>query len=165
MKSILLVRHAKSDRNLSFQISDRDRPLNSRGKEDVMYLGKALRNFEFIPDLVISSPAVRAISTCKGMMSEAGYTGEIMMDERIYSGGLDGMMDCITEMPADIQSLAMYGHNPTITEAVRVLLKLPYSPVLPTGTMVLIQFYTQDWGRIQGVESVLVFYVVPRLLR
>ena len=67
MKSLLILRHAKSSwKNLDLSDHD-DRPLNKRGKNDAPRLGKLLRKENLIPDVIISSTAIRAHDTAKAV--------------------------------------------------------------------------------------------------
>lgn len=72
MKTLFLIRHAKSswdDPNKD----DFDRPLNERGKRNAPFMGKLLKKENILPDLIISSPAKRAIATAKIIADETGY--------------------------------------------------------------------------------------------
>jgi phosphohistidine phosphatase len=64
MKSVLIVRHAKSSWKHP-DINDHDRPLNKWGKRDAPYMGDLLQNEDLVPDLIISSTAKRTYSTAK----------------------------------------------------------------------------------------------------
>ena len=59
MKTLLIMRHAKSDYPAQIA-SDFDRPLNKRGTKDVPRMARALRTTTLIPDRILSSPARRA---------------------------------------------------------------------------------------------------------
>lgn len=164
MKSLLIARHCKSDRSADALVQDRIRPLNPRGLQDAPRLGKALNHYEWLPHLVISSPAVRAHYTARLVMQAAGYTGEILTNEKLYSGGTTGFLECIRETDSSISSLACFGHNPVIAELIQYLTGSHQYPVTPTGTMALLQFHTQDWSRIGSAPAELVFLLIPRLL-
>jgi len=162
MKKLLLVRHAKSDQSL--MLSDQDRPLNARGKKDAPLLGKALANYAWIPDIILSSPALRALTTAQAIREQLSTAHPLHVDKRLYSGGFQGYMDCISETSDAFQNLALFGHNPVITEVAQFLLKLPTAPILPTGTMILLQSNAQSWGSFEKNQVSLVFYLIPRLL-
>ena len=72
MKSILILRHAKSSWKHP-DVNDHDRPLNKRGKRDAPYMGELLRDKHLVPDFIISSTAKRARSTAKAVAKAAGY--------------------------------------------------------------------------------------------
>jgi len=164
MKSLLLVRHAKSDRSMSTFLSDRDRPLNERGLQDAPKLGKALAKLGFIPEQAISSPANRAYTTAQLVLRQTDFSREILIDDRIYSEGFEGVLNSIKELDSDVQSAAIFGHNPTISEMIHYFLRMGQVPVTPTGTMALIHFHAQSWRNIESCRAELAFYLIPRLL-
>jgi phosphohistidine phosphatase len=84
MKKLYLVRHAKSSWEDS-SLDDIDRPLNGRGKNNAPEMGERLKKQGILPDLLISSPAKRAMSTAKKIAERVGYSKkEILIDENLY---------------------------------------------------------------------------------
>jgi phosphohistidine phosphatase len=98
MKLLLLVRHAKSswkDRSLA----DRDRPLNRRGLKDAPRMGKRLAKNYPAPHLVLSSPAVRALSTAKAIAKAIDYPGShIRVEERLYGADPEEFIQVIRDL-------------------------------------------------------------------
>ena len=85
MKTLYLVRHAKSSRH-DPSLSDRDRPLDERGKQDAPKMGQRLAKRDVRPDLLLSSPAVRALTTAQLIAEEVGYKRkDIVVDDRLYA--------------------------------------------------------------------------------
>jgi phosphohistidine phosphatase len=164
MKTLLIGRHAKSDRNMGLWMRDRDRPLNDRGNDDAPKLGQALKNFGFLPERVLSSPAVRAYDTAMIVMEHAGFQGDIITDERIYSGGLPGLLTCIQETDSEINDLACFGHNPGISELIQYFGRMDVEPKTPTGTLALVQFQTVSWEQVGKCRADFIFLLIPRLL-
>ena len=80
MKTLLVLRHAKSSWKED-SLPDRERPLNKRGQEDAPKMGALLRKQDLLPDLVLSSPALRARSTAELVIEESGYDGEVEFRE------------------------------------------------------------------------------------
>ena len=72
MKVLYLVRHAKSSRD-DPSLPDRDRPLDERGKQDAQRLGRRLAKRNVKPDLLVSSPALRARTTAQLIAKELGF--------------------------------------------------------------------------------------------
>ena len=77
MKILTLVRHAKSDWS-DTSLTDRQRPLNPRGKRDAPEMGKRIVNHGIRPSLIIASPAVRAWTTAKIIATEISYPIEFL---------------------------------------------------------------------------------------
>ena len=72
MRTLLLVRHAKSSRD-DPALFDRERPLNERGKRDAPKMAKRLAKRDLQPDLILSSPAVRALTTAQLLSEKLDY--------------------------------------------------------------------------------------------
>src|SRR5438270_6969509 len=95
MKTLFLVRHAKSSRD-DPALPDKDRPLNDRGKRDAPKMGKRLAKREVMPDLILSSPAKRALKTAKIIAKKLDYKlADIVVNERLYETGADDLLHVI----------------------------------------------------------------------
>ena len=120
-KLLYLVRHAKSswsDRSLS----DRDRPLNKRGRRSAPDMGRRLAAQDHLPELIISSPARRAFSTARKIARELGYDrSEIMKDESLYFSGTGAMLDLLESLDDSYQRVMIVGHNPAMTSLMNIL--------------------------------------------
>ncbi len=116
MKTLFLVRHAKSSRNEP-ALQDKDRPLNNRGKRDAPKMGKRLAKREVMPDLILSSPAKRALKTAQLIAKKLDYKlQDIVVDERLYATGADELLHLIRKLGAKPKSVMLVGHNPELTE-------------------------------------------------
>src|SRR5512139_452310 len=93
MKTLLVLRHAKSSWN-DPALDDHERPLSTRGRRDGPRMGALVREYGLMPDVVISSDAVRARLTAEAVAAAARYAGETLLDRRLYMAS-----------PADIRSL------------------------------------------------------------
>src|SRR5215510_15416674 len=112
MKTLFLVRHAKSswkDRTLP----DKERPLNDRGKRDAKEMGERLVQRDARPDLVLSSPARRALTTAKIIARELDYKPKnIVVDDRLYAVDADDLLDVIRKVGGESKRVMLFGHNP-----------------------------------------------------
>jgi len=116
VKTLFLVRHAKSSRNEP-ALQDKDRPLNNRGKRDAPKMGKRLAKREVTPDLILSSPAKRALKTAQLIAKKLDYKlQDIVVDERLYATGADELLHLIRKLGAKPKSVMLVGHNPELTE-------------------------------------------------
>jgi len=116
VKTLFLVRHAKSSRNEP-ALQDKDRPLNNRGKRDAPKMGKRLAKREVMPDLILSSPAKRALKTAQLIAKKLDYKlQDIVVDERVYATGADELLHLIRKLGAKPKSVMLVGHNPELTE-------------------------------------------------
>ena len=98
MKSLYLIRHAKSDWGKA-ELRDIDRPLNARGYSNAYKMSSILKAQKIIPDLVITSPAIRAISTalifCRNLQSDAS---DIIINSDLYDSSLKEYKNCISKI-------------------------------------------------------------------
>ena len=112
MKILTLVRHAKSSWS-NPKLSDRQRPLNKRGKRDAPVMGKRIVQHGIRPSLIISSPATRAWSTAKIIAKEISYPIEFLQrEDALYHASLDGFLEVVSEQDQEFNSIMVVGHNP-----------------------------------------------------
>ena len=115
MKTLFLVRHAKSSRDEP-ALQDKDRPLNDRGKRDAPKTGVRLAKRDVKPDLILSSPATRAFKTAKIIAKELDYNlKDIVLDERLYAVGVDDLLDVVRGLGDKLERVMVVGHNPELT--------------------------------------------------
>ena len=126
MKTIYLVRHAKSSWDDPFQ-DDFDRPLNERGRTDAPRMARRLKEKEIHPDLLLSSPAARAISTCKVIAETAGYHhNQIKTDSRLYHASEETLLQIVKKLSDEIDVVMIFAHNPGLTDFANRLLPEPF---------------------------------------
>ena len=110
MKSILILRHAKSSWKHP-DVNDHDRPLNKRGKRDAPYMGELLQDKHLVPDFIISSTAKRARSTAKAVAKAAGYEGDIALNQSLYAAAPTAYIDALHDLSNEYARVLMVGHN------------------------------------------------------
>jgi phosphohistidine phosphatase len=142
MKIVLILRHAKSSWSDS-GLADIDRPLNKRGKRDAPRIGTLLREEDSVPDLILSSPALRARKTAEAVGESSGYEGEIEINDDFYPGDPQAYIETLQSLPDDIQSVMVVGHNPGLEELLDTL--TGESAALPTAALAKVQFSIRSW--------------------
>lgn len=162
MKSILIVRHAKSD--WSSGLPDHDRPLNARGKEDAPRMAQAMENVAFKPDLFLSSTALRARSTAEIMARHLGFHGGVRTDPNIYEGSHTQIAGILQRLPDTVNNVVLFGHNPILEDLVSYLLEMQRGIVIPTSGMVCIETNVQQWASLQSGGNQLKWFLIPKLL-
>ena len=91
--------------------------MNNRGKRDAPKMGKRLAKREVTPDLILSSPAKRALKTAQLIAKKLDYKlQDIVVDERLYATGADELLHLIRKLGAKPKSVMLVGHNPELTE-------------------------------------------------
>jgi len=171
MKSVLILRHAKSDWN-NPSLSDFDRPLNKRGLNDAPRMGLALDKFEAMPDLIISSPSMRTRKTVELAATEKGYKGEILWIDALYGGSFYDIMTALHSVPESITRPLIVGHNPGVEETVSLLLSPQgQSPTthahvrVPTAGLVYMDAHIDTWRDLKPGTCVLRWFLIPKLVK
>ena len=144
MKELIIVRHAKSSWKDS-GLDDRERPLNKRGERDAPEMGARLARRKDRPDLIMSSPAVRALTTARIIAGRLGYPcNDIVVRDRLYGAGVVELLDVIRNADESVGTLMLFGHNPGLTELANHLGPRPI-PNLPTCGVLHLKFEADVW--------------------
>ena len=114
MKSIILFRHGKSEWNTYYD-SDHNRPLAPRGIKSAKKMGIFLSNKNQMPDLVISSTAVRARSTVELAMAEGNWPSAMVLESAIYGGPPTILLSIAQSQTDPIKSICFVGHEPNFS--------------------------------------------------
>lgn len=164
LKRLTLVRHAKSDWSLPGQ-EDWDRVLNRRGQQDAPEMARRLRSRKFKPDLILTSPAVRALSTASIMARELKVPAEhIAQDERLYLADPKQMLEVIHELGGQVEHLMVFGHNPGITDCACKLSGGDKIDNLPTCGVFTASFMLDDWSQLAWASGLEAEFDYPRNL-
>ena len=160
-KLLYLVRHAKSSWS-DPSLSDRDRPLNKRGRRSAPDMGRRLAAQDHLPDLIISSPAKRAYSTARKIARELGYDqSEIMKDESLYFSGTGGMLEFLENLDDGYQKVMIVGHNPAMTSLMNIL-SGSFIDNMPTCAVAVIEYPMASWSELRSAEGQLLAYDFPK---
>jgi phosphohistidine phosphatase len=164
-RTLILIRHAKSDWG-SMNLKDYDRPLNQRGKKDAPEMGRRLREkHNIIPDLIISSPAVRAASTAKLIAGEVGYDPQqIRWVEKLYHCPAEVFEEIITEgdIADDVKTVFIVAHNPGISLFAHYAVPALILEDLPTCGIVGFTFNATSWSDYANAKRVPLFFDYPK---
>ncbi len=144
MKTLYILRHAKSSWEDS-DLADFDRPLNERGKTVAPFMGEVMVRHEFEPELILSSPAVRARETAIRAKKAAGLSVEIKYEEQIYEATPQTLMQVARSIDDEFGSAMIVGHNPGMEGFVRLLTGKMES--MPTASLAVIDLNIDDWGQ------------------
>ena len=111
MKTIYLMRHAKSDW-ADKKVEDWDRPLSKHGRKAMPAMGKFFEENKIQPQLILASPASRARQTCELLVDEIHYRGDIHFVSSLYQAEQDTCLKEIKQLPESVDSVLVIGHNP-----------------------------------------------------
>jgi phosphohistidine phosphatase len=160
MKTLFLIRHAKSSWD-DPALPDKDRPLGDRGRRDAPRMGKRLAKRDVKPDLILSSPARRALTTAEIIAKKLDYKRkDIVVDTRLYASTVDGLLNVIHGVGDKLERVILFGHNPELTElAHRLSGEITH---MPTCAVAEFTFNTKSWSKIVKVDLAKVALDYPK---
>jgi phosphohistidine phosphatase len=162
MKQILLIRHAKSSWDDPTQ-KDFDRPLNERGKKDAPEMAKRLLEKKVKIDAFVSSPAKRAIATCKYFAKAYDKKEKNIIEvSQLYEPDVDNFYRVITGVDNDYDTIAVFSHNPGITAFVNELTNVHVDD-MPTCSIFAINVDIKKWKEFEDAEKQFWFFDYPKL--
>lgn len=160
-KNLFLIRHAKSDWN--FDLPDFKRPLNLRGLKNAPYMAKKLAQYSIQPQLLVSSPAYRALNTAQLFLDELKQPGlEIKEEKVIYEASVSSLLKIINTFSNQYNNVALFGHNPGMSSLAHYL-SAAFEYDMPTCSILHIQFTTDDWAEISGNTGTIIWFNYPKL--
>jgi len=145
MKTLLLMRHAKSSWKQK-ELQDFDRPLNKRGKKDAPRMGHLLAQKNVVPQLILSSPAIRARETVEAVIEASKFRGEVRYFDSLYMAEPSIYMDLIQALPEGAERVMLVGHNPGIEAVLQMLTE--QVEALPTAAIAQITLPVQNWKSV-----------------
>ena len=156
MKTLILVRHAKSD--WPENTDDFDRPLAERGLEDAVKMSKFLKDNNIEIQKFVSSPAVRALNTCK--IFNQTYDIEIDTNQKLYNPSERNFESVIYNLENDVNSVAMFSHNNGISNFANSMSDDVF--MFPTCGVAGFQIETDSWSDFENAKKKLVFFYEPK---
>jgi len=161
MRKLYVVRHSKSSwKDLS--IDDFDRPLNKRGKNDSKFIGKLLNRMGVKSDLIISSPAKRALKTAVNISKELDYeVDNLNFEINLYEASLENLLKVINSIDDKNKIVIIIGHNPSLNMLVNFLQSQKDIPNIVTSGVVELSFDTK-WKKIKQNSAKLISYEYPK---
>ena len=169
MRRLLVLRHAKSSW-ANAGVGDRDRALNKRGKAAAPAMGRYMAEQSYIPGHVLCSPARRARDTLALVLENISRPVPFTIENPLYdfSSG-DSYARVIARKGADVQTLMIVGHNPSIEGLCNRLCTTGDRKMLaamdwkyPTAALAVIDFDIKDWGEMAWNTGHLVTFTRPR---
>ena len=160
MKKILIMRHAKSDWS-DGSLRDFDRPLNDRGKKAAPLMGREIKSLGITPDLIISSPALRARMTAEAVAENCDYQNDIIWNDSFYFGYTNEIINAIKSVDETIHSVMIFGHNPTWSTVAEILSGEFIS--MKTADVVVLEFEGK-WKKVDKDKCKLVEHLNPKML-
>jgi phosphohistidine phosphatase len=161
MKRLLLLRHGKSDWEADYG-RDHDRPLAERGRAAAALMGRFVRAAGLIPDLAVTSTAVRARTTLEIAVEAGGWECDMWEEPDLYGTGPETVLRVVEGFDDGYQSAMIVGHQPTWGQLVHHLTGAVAT--VPTACLVGIDLDATTWRRTGPHGGTLRFVIPPRLL-
>ncbi len=144
MRTLYLIRHAKSSWD-NPGLRDFNRPLNERGLREAPLMAQLLSKQGVRPDLIVSSPAKRALTTALVFAEQFGIADDLVLREQdIYEADPTEILRIISALPDSAQVVCLFGHNPTFTEVAN-LFSDDFIDNVPTCGIVQIESGAETW--------------------
>ena len=161
MKTLLLIRHEKSGWD-DPKLSDFERTLTQSGKSDARMMAERLKDKSIKINFFVSSPAKRAKKTAKIFMEEFDEKEKnLFLVPSLYEGSVQNFYDAIESLEEKENEVALFAHNPGITEFVN---SLECSPIynMPTCAVFAVKVKTEDWKNFREAEKEFLFFDYPK---
>lgn len=156
MKRLLLIRHAKAVHNNG--LKDFERPLKSSGLQDAAIMAMRLKERALIPQIIVSSPALRTLSTADIFSEHLSLPGPLT-DKEIYNAGEGTLLNVVNSLPDEYDFIALVGHNPGMNQLLYCY--TGESRDVATCAVALIDFDADDWGSVRRDTGDLIYYDEP----
>ena len=161
MKKVFIIRHSKSDQ--SFFGNDFERPLNERGKLDAPIMAKRLLEKQGKIDAFVSSPAKRAKKTAELFTETFDKTSDnIILISALYHASVEVLYDVISALPDNLDTVAIFSHNPGITYFVNSLNTKTQIDNMPTCAIFAIEINITQWQGFAKANKEFLFFDYPK---
>jgi phosphohistidine phosphatase len=161
MKTLLVLRHAKSSWDHA-ELADHDRPLNKRGMRAAPRMGRLLVEQGLVPDLILSSTAVRARTTAELVADECEPPPSIDYLPSLYGAGPHDYLEAASETGCDGERIMVVGHNPGVELLVTIVAGVRER--MPTAALAHIQLDIDRWEDAVDAQGRLVSLWRPKEL-
>lgn len=143
MKTLLLMRDASSGLD-EMPLADRARSIDTKGEQEVVRKARRCSRHMARPDLIVSSPAARALTRAREFTERFGQSADaVRIDDRIYCGSARALLDIMQGIDDQLDRVAIVGHNPEISELSHFL--ATDIEQLPTGSIASLAFDADTW--------------------
>ena len=164
MKRVIIVRHAKA---VPYGYDDDfTRDLTDRGVNDSQRIGKELKKMGITPDVMISSPANRALQTALNFAENLGFDKKkiIEMEDMYHGLTTSEFLGLIKDLKVDVQTAFFFGHNPAFQYFAGNLLER-FHDDMPTCSTVAIDFNVDSWKNVEAHSGKKAFQLIPAMFK
>lgn len=160
-KYLSFMRHAKSSWRYP-ELHDYDRPLNERGLADAPIMGRKLKKMGISPDMILCSPANRAISTARIICDKINFSlHKLKLDDKIYTATSWQMLDIIKAIDNKYESILVIGHEPMISQTIEILTGVSIEK-FPTCAFLQMELSISKWSEIIAESGLIKTFEYPK---
>jgi phosphohistidine phosphatase len=142
-RSLYLLRHAKAE-SATLQSPDEDRALSNRGIDDAKKLATKLIKKEIRFDLILTSPAIRAITTAQIISNQLDHKQRFLeVDKKLYQADCNTLLQIASKLHKKIKRVMLVGHNPALEDFVSLIVGESVS--MQTCALIELSFEFKDW--------------------
>ena len=153
MKELVILRHAKSNR--TYMVNDINRPLSQSGIERIQRKSNKKGDFFINAEVIISSPAIRALHTAIIVIRELEISMEkLIIDEQLYTFSGFSIIDYVYALDERWSKVVLVGHNPAFTEVINHFSDVSINQLRTSG-FAKISFKEDQWSNLFKGEVVL----------
>jgi phosphohistidine phosphatase len=163
VRTVLVLRHAKSDWSHGPDEPDLARPLSSRGRRSADAIGRFIAESDNAPDAAVRSPAKRVGETLARAMEAGKWRCPVRESDQLYGCGVDAIVGEIRAENDSTGVLLVVGHEPNCSETVAHLIG-GGQVLMPTAALACVDFDVERWSDLQPGSGLLRWLVTPRLL-
>jgi len=167
MRTLYLLRHAKSDRG-NPELSDIDRPLAARGRRDAPAMALYMREHDYRPSLILCSPAARTRETLTLMQPTLGTDIPVEYDRKLYLGSPDALLGRLRDVDEAVATVLLIGHNPGLERLAGALAPrgdrravAQMREKFPTSGLAVIHLHIDRWEQADLGAGTLTDFMVP----
>jgi phosphohistidine phosphatase len=162
MKKIIFVRHGKAEEPAA-EFTDFERSLTAQGKEISRLMALKLKEKETDPGTIITSPAFRALETAFIFAGIYGIKPEkVIFNSNLYFDlSQDSLMTILKNTKEDVDTITLFGHNPSFTELPELLSKESFG-ILPKSGIICLSFKTKTWSGISRNGGHIDYFLKPK---
>ncbi|KUL76763.1 MULTISPECIES: histidine phosphatase family protein [unclassified Streptomyces] len=167
LRRLVVLRHAKSA--WPDDLTDHERPLAARGRRDAPVAGRLLAEADCLPDLALCSTALRARQTWDLACGQWGTPPPVRHDRRLYAAGVADLLAVVHEVPPEVGTLLLVGHNPGLEDLVLGLAGDGLDDLLeevgtkfPTAAAAVLAWHGPGWRDLEPGTALLTDVMVAR---
>lgn len=158
-KRLIIIRHGKS--SWDSEVKDIDRPLTERGVRNAYEMARRVLDRQLVPEMICTSVAARALHTAVIMAREWEIPEQsLVLKKELYMPEIPDIIALMSDIPNEIDSVAIFGHNPAFTYFANLFLRNSIDDIPTTGVVVL-HFETVSWKSLKREDVVDELFLIP----